>query len=213
MPKPKLGGVIQAKDVHYKGGGSFRAKYMAWAKVAQLLNEHANEWQFCLKFTEQGSPIWQAPDGTGYLQCYFKHEDGSETSINVFSVMNNRNDPIKYDQISSRDLTDSHRRALCQSAAMTFSLGYELWADEEITNVKVDLNPETQFRQPQTKTKDDLVEDLMSLLTEKIPDENKAKDWVSKKAELFDLKEEGAKLKQMTKTHLQECIKELKDAK
>ena len=41
-----------------------------------------------------------------------------------------------FDKVSCRTLTDSHRRALCANAAFTFSLGYELWAREEIEEAK-----------------------------------------------------------------------------
>jgi hypothetical protein len=46
--------------------------------------------------------------------------------------MDNRNNAIQFDKISARALTDAHRRALCACAAFTLSLGYELWAREEV---------------------------------------------------------------------------------
>jgi hypothetical protein len=46
--------------------------------------------------------------------------------------MDNRNNAIQFDKISARALTDAHRRALCACAAFTLSLGYELWAKEEV---------------------------------------------------------------------------------
>jgi hypothetical protein len=48
--------------------------------------------------------------------------------------MGNRNEPIAFDKVSARTLSDTHRRALCAAAAFTFGLGYELWAKEEIEN-------------------------------------------------------------------------------
>ena len=43
-----------------------------------------------------------------------------------------RREPVQFDKISARALTDAHRRALCACAAYTLSLGYELWAKEEV---------------------------------------------------------------------------------
>jgi len=215
MTRPNLESHVVSKDVNTKKGG-YEAKYMAWAKVAQIINVHANQWQFCLKFSDDGNPVWKAPDGTGYLQCYFQHDDGQTTSINVFSIMDYKNSPIKYEKISARDLTDSHRRALCQTAALSFSLGWELWADKEISDEKesgekVELRPEPHLDQPKLKTKDDLIEHLMTLITQKMDDET-AKAWVQNKAETYKIRGEGSKLKQMSDIHLHECIKELNNA-
>ena len=42
--------------------------------------------------------------------------------------MDHRNNAIPYEKISARDITDTQRRGMCMAAAMTFGLGYELWA-------------------------------------------------------------------------------------
>lgn len=138
MNKPDLSGVIEAKDVNTiqiptKNGGSYKAKYMAWAKIKQLLNKHADGWDFHLSFYQDGQHVWPAPDGTGYLMCHFIGPDNEETSDFPFPIMDNRNMPVKIENISARTLTDSHRRALCASACFHFSLGFQLWCDEEIS--------------------------------------------------------------------------------
>ncbi len=38
---PQLAGVITLSDVKQKGTGSYAADYIAWAKVMQLINQHA----------------------------------------------------------------------------------------------------------------------------------------------------------------------------
>ena len=131
MKRPNLSNEIEQKDVHDKGGGSFKAKYTPWAKTAQILNEKAPDWTFCLE-TDGGNPVWKAPNGTGFLQCYFRNDDGTATSLFPFAVMDNRNMPKKYETITARDLTDSHRRSLCAASCFFFSLGHHLWSGEEI---------------------------------------------------------------------------------
>ena len=131
MKIPNLAGVIKKSDVHQKGGGSFKANYVAWAKTSQLLREHAPGWQFHLEMSAQGY-VHLAPDGTGYLLCGFTNPEGHATSKFPFPIMDNRNMPIPGERISARAITDSHRRALCAAAAFHFGLAYELWADEEI---------------------------------------------------------------------------------
>ncbi len=130
MTVPYLAGVIEAKDVKEKGTG-FRAKYMAWAKVAQLFNEHCKGWTFHLRPSEQGHLLWSAPNGA-YLLCYFKDPSGKEYSDFPYAVMDNRNNAIPIDRITARDVADSSRRGFCAACCNQFSLGFQLWAQEEI---------------------------------------------------------------------------------
>lgn len=210
MPRPNLSGTIQKKDVHEKGGGKFKAKYMAWAKIAQLLNDKAPEWTYCLE-TDGGNPVWKAPNGTGYLQGYFRNDDGTCTSLFPFSIMNNMNQAIKYEAIGAREITDSHRRSLCAASAFFFSLGFELWADEEISDEKIDIVPECQLKQPAKPSKDETIEKIMVLLNSKKKDDE-AKQWVAEKAKLYNVTGSGSKLKQMSDVHLQEMLRELNNA-
>ncbi len=136
MTIPNLAGVIKKDDIYQKGGGSFKASYVAWAKTSQLLREHAPGWSFHLA-AKDGNYVWQAPDGTGYLMCYFAvdrehREKHGNMPLFPFPIMDNRNMPVKLEKISSRIFTDSHRRALCACACFTFGLAFEIWADEEV---------------------------------------------------------------------------------
>tara|TARA_R100000742_G_C4273396_1_gene92936 strand:+ start:311 stop:1036 length:726 start_codon:yes stop_codon:yes gene_type:complete len=130
MTVPYLAGVIEAKDIKEKGTG-FKAKYMAWAKVAQLFNEHCKGWTFHLRPSKEGHLLWEAPLGA-YLLCYFKDPSGKEYSDFPYAVMDNRNNAIPVQKITARDISDSARRAFPAACAMQFSLGFELWAQEEI---------------------------------------------------------------------------------
>jgi len=162
MTIPNLGGVIKAEDVFEKGSGSYTASYVAWAKTSQLLRDHAPGWGFHLE-PKNEEYVWKAPDGSGYLMCYFRsNEEETRTSLFPFPIMDNRNNPIQCEKISARALTDSHRRALCACAAFTFGLAYELWAKEEIESLGVT---------PVTKAKTEPVKsDLKTVFLKKLKD-------------------------------------------
>lgn len=134
---PNLQGVIDKDDVFKKGA----ADYVSWARIANYLHQKAPGWQFALRSTIDGSLVWQAPDGTGYLVGMFVGPDAVSTEDFPYAITDNRNMPIPYDKISARALCDSHRRAMCAAAAFFFSLGYELWAREEIAAAQADDEP------------------------------------------------------------------------
>ena len=140
---PNLAGVIKTTDIYKK----MKFDYVAWAKTAQILREHAPGWQFCLdKFTsenELSSYIFKAPDGTGFLMGYFENIDtGVKTTLFPFAITDNANKPILLDKISSVNFQNSHRRCLCACACFTFGLAYELWAKIEIDEAKQEPPPE-----------------------------------------------------------------------
>lgn len=130
---PQLGGVISPDDISTKGSGSYAADYVNWAKIAHLLHVHAPGWQFTLSSAPDGSHVWRAPDGSGYLVGYFTNGD-QVTADFPQACMDNRNNPIPFERITARTLTDTHRRCLCTAAAFAFGLGYELWARVEVEN-------------------------------------------------------------------------------
>ena len=144
MERPNLENVIKHEDVYEKAG----RKYCKWSRIAYYLNNHAKGWNFQLKLNQESltSPsffdaVWKAPDGSGYLMCYFTDPQGGETGLFPYAIMDNRNNPIKIDRISARDVSDSHRRALAACAAFTFSLGYELWAFNEVASANETERP------------------------------------------------------------------------
>lgn len=156
MTYPNLAGVITKDDVYSKGTGSYAASYVAWARIANHLHTHAPGWEFHLKPSPDRDHIWKAPDGTGYLVGYFTGPEDQATADFPFPVMDNRNNAIQFDKISARALTDAHRRALCACAAYTLSLGYELWAKEEVSEAGVSIAapaPVEVKSKPATKTK------------------------------------------------------------
>ena len=148
---PNLAGVIKTTDIYKK----MKFDYVAWAKTAQILREHAPGWQFCLdkSTSEEGisSYIFQAPDGSGFLMGYFEHIDTSvKTTLFPFAITDNANKPLT--TISAVNFQNSHRRCLCACACFTFGLAYELWAQIEIDEAK-QVTPEPKKGITRTPTK------------------------------------------------------------
>ena len=148
---PNLAGVIKTTDIYKK----MKFDYVAWAKTAQILREHAPGWQFCLdkSTSEEGisSYIFQAPDGSGFLMGYFEHIDTNvKTTLFPFAITDNANRPLS--KISSVNFQNSHRRCLCACACFTFGLAYELWAQIEIDEAK-QVAPEPKKGITRTPTK------------------------------------------------------------
>ena len=165
MTIPNLGGVIKAEDVFEKGSGSYTASYVAWAKTSQLLREHAPGWGFYLAAKDE-EYVWKAPDGSGYLMCFFENGE-QRTPLFPFPIMDNRNNPIPCEKISARAFTDSHRRALCACAAFTFGLAYELWAKEEIESLgATPVKPSTKAKTEPVKS------DLKTVFLKKLKEPN-----------------------------------------
>ena len=148
---PNLAGVITLSDVKQKGTGSYAADYIPWAKVTQLLNQHANGWVPELTRDNHGGFIHAAPNGTGFLCIRFTNADYAiDTPDWPYAITDNRNNPIPLEKISARDIADSHRRGICSAAAAFFALGYELWAREEVAaalSESFETQPETQLQQ------------------------------------------------------------------
>ena len=150
---PNLAGVIKTTDIYKK----MKFDYVAWAKTAQILREHAPGWQFCLdkSTSEEGisSYIFQAPDGSGFLMGYFEHIDtGVKTTLFPFAITDNANKPLT--TISAVNFQNSHRRCLCACACFTFGLAYELWAQIEIEDAKKEeALPEKEDRIKRTPSK------------------------------------------------------------
>ena len=206
---PNLAGVIKTTDIYKK----MKFDYVAWAKTAQILREHAPGWQFCLDKSsveeEISSYIFKAPDGTGFLMGYFENIDtGIKTALFPFAITDNANRPIPLDKISSVHFQNSHRRCLCACACFTFGLAYELWAQIEIDEAKQSPPPpkvgtsETPTRPNQqlapvsekAKTDPPISRDAKAILLEKLQnlhesDPDKMKELVELFREKFGIKD------------------------
>ena len=148
QPFPNLSNVITTDDVSQKGTGSYKADYVNWCRVSKLLLDYCPGWQFHLAHYVDNSHVWKAPNGTGYVVGYFSGPNGERTPDFPQAVMDNRNNPVAYEKVTARDVTDTHRRALAACSAFTFGLAWQLWAREEVEDP---MRPEES--KPATKAK------------------------------------------------------------
>ena len=159
---PCLDDVITTDDLETKGEGKFAPSYVNWCKTAQLLRKHAAGWQFELRTTldpdGHDTHVFRAPDGSGYLVGFFRAPTGSgfldtpdfpQAIMDARPVLNpdgtaklnkwnkpmmDANASIPWDEITARDVTDTHRRCMCTAAAAHFGLAWQIWAKEEVEN-------------------------------------------------------------------------------
>jgi len=130
MPEsiPNLAGVATKDLVETIGAGSFKASYINWARTFNLLHQHAPGWYLDMMTTPDGGHVFRAPGNGGYLMLRLCHVDGTMLPPVPQAIMDNRNASIPFEKISSRDITDTHRRGGCLCLAMTSGLAHELWA-------------------------------------------------------------------------------------
>ena len=216
---PNLAGVIEIKDVHQLPTG-FKAKYMAWAKVASIFNEKCPGWTHHTKMNEQdGTPLFDAPDGSMYFIFYFQDPEGNKFSDFIYPIMGNNKKALDRDSIDAREISDSQRRGFVAHCAFQFSLGYELWAKEEIEDNEPHLKvvPKTEHKPEPIKknqySSEELVSMIMNELNIKMKDDEQKKLWVLAKAGQYKITGNGSKLQQMTVLQLKNCLKELEDGK
>lgn len=124
---PDLSGVATKDLVEQIGGGNFKASYINWSRTMNLMRKHAPGWLPETIVADGGGLVHESPVG-GYLLIRYRHVSGFVTPEVPQAVMNHRNNSIALADITSRDVTDTHRRGCCLVAAMQFGLGYELWA-------------------------------------------------------------------------------------
>lgn len=146
---PNLGDVITTDDVSKKGTGKYTADYVNWCRVAHLLQDNAPGWQFHLAHYVDSSHVWKAPNGTGYIVGYFSGPNGERTPDFPQAVMDFKNNPVPYENITARDVTDTHRRALASCAAFTFGLAWQLWAREQVEDPMRGNEPAAPVEKPQ----------------------------------------------------------------
>lgn len=129
---PNLKGLVTKDMVRTIGSGSYAATYTPWSKIAELLNENAPGWLPELIPAGDGTVLHRAPKG-GYLLIRFRNiESGTVTPAYIQAVQDNRHKSIPYEQIDSRDVSDTSRRGFALAAAAVFNLGIELWTRDEL---------------------------------------------------------------------------------
>ena len=154
MSIPDLSGLITKDDVNHINMGNRQIAYTSWAKITQLIKQNAPGWEFNLRQSESSNFVWSAPNGTGFFVCYFTSPEKEATADFPYPIMDHRNNPVKFSEISSRVLTDNHRRAFCACACFTFALAHEMWSQEEVRdtalkNAVTDTQPQQKLKQKQ----------------------------------------------------------------
>ena len=216
-----LAGVIEIKDVHQLPTG-FKAKYMAWAKVAAIFNKECPGWSHhCRLNPQDGHPLFDAPNGSLYFIFYFKVTEGNEYSDFIFPIMGNNKKALKRELVDAREISDTQRRGFVAHCAFQFSLGYELWAKEEIDDNKPHLQIVKNEEKPAQYKKVDkpkydknsLVDMIMNELNVKMTNDEQKKLWVIAKAKEYKIEGGGSKLQQMTVLQLRNCLQELENGR
>lgn len=129
---PNLKGLVTKDMVRTIGSGSYAATYTPWSKIAELLNENAPGWLPELVPAVDGTVLHRAPKG-GYLLIRFRNVVlDCVTPEYIQAVQDNRHKSIPYEQIDSRDISDTSRRGFALAAAAVFNLGIELWTRDKL---------------------------------------------------------------------------------
>ena len=129
---PNLAGIIDAEQIETIGSGKYQAAYVNWARTMHMMHTHAPGWLPFAEPATDGGLIHRSPAGC-YMMIGFRNMHTQAcTPLTPQAVMDHKNKAIPYDSITARDITDTHRRGLCQAAAMFFGLAYELWAKDDV---------------------------------------------------------------------------------
>lgn len=149
---PNLKGVATQDLVETIGTGRFQASYINWSRTMQLFRDNAAGWTVEAVFNPEGSMLHRAPAG-GFLLLRLRHFDGTKTPEVPQAVMDNRNKAIPFDDITARDITDTHRRGSCLVLAFQTGLAHELWAKMPLENgYQPIIEQVTQDSKSQTST-------------------------------------------------------------
>ena len=159
----------------------------------------------------------------------FAHPKAANASVPLFSedkfsdfiypIMGNNKKALNRDSIDAREISDTQRRGFVAHCAFQFSLGYELWAKEEIEDNEPHLKvvPKTEPKPEPIKknqySSEELVSMIMNELNLKMKDDEQKRLWVLSKANQYKLQGEGSKLQQMTVLQLRNCLQELENGK
>ena len=137
MSVPYLGGELKKGETEKKG----RFDYAAWAVICNKLNNREERWQPGIRFNPDGLP-YHICGNTAAVLIYFKeYETGKETPDWFYPITDHKNNPIFLDKLTSWDINNGHKRGICSAAAGFFSLGYEIWAKEELADMEVETTP------------------------------------------------------------------------
>jgi|TARA_R110000824_G_scaffold117171_5_gene269007 hypothetical protein len=133
MNLPNLSGIADPTNVETKGSGRFTAKYINWSRSLQDIRQNAPGWTPEILENFEGSDVWAAPDGSGYLKVRWVHTDGTQTVAIPHAIMDHSMKPIAGKSISSRDIADGFVRGACKAAAAIFGYAWQMWSDDPMS--------------------------------------------------------------------------------
>jgi hypothetical protein len=129
---PNLIGKVDKERVQTIGTGKYQATYLNWARTFNILRENNPDWLVECGPGCDGTLLHRAPVGA-YLMLRLRNiRTGQVTPYVPQAVMDNRNQSIQWDKISSRDITDTQRRGGCLLLAQQTGLASELWAKDPL---------------------------------------------------------------------------------
>lgn len=121
---------FDSKDIDEKPiGNGGKLSYLNWAVAWRAFRETFPEGKAWVEETPTGSPLWEI-NGYGFVKCGVE-ADGIRW-VEVFPIMDNRNEAIQIGDIDARDVNDSIQRGLTKAIAR-LGIGlyiYEGKADE-----------------------------------------------------------------------------------
>lgn len=171
---PNLAGVATSDLVESIGSGSYKADYINWSRTLQLFRQHAPGWFVELEIHPETGVLWHQPVGAN-LMLRLRHISGFATPSVPQAVMDYKNKSILLSDITSRHVTDTHRRGACLALNFFTGLAYELWAkidledpmktkivtDDEMQKVKTS-GMKTMVAEVQKEVKTDFRQDFIN---------------------------------------------------
>lgn len=119
----------------------------------ELMRQNAPGWlPEIVPHPETNATLWPSSVGAS-IMIRWVHISGQTTPGVMQAVMDNRNNSIPIERITSRDESDTFVRGICKSAALQFGLAYELWAKMPLESGYAPATESGTTTEPATATK------------------------------------------------------------
>ena len=147
---PSLGGTLLQRETESLPSGF---DYAAWATITHHLNtQDGDRWLAGFRTAESGA-AFHAVGESAEVRCYFKNmSSGVETPDWHFAITRHARGKgriaVPISQLDSLTLCNSMRRAICSAAAAFFDLGFELWAKQDLAELREEETDQTTTKAP-----------------------------------------------------------------
>ena len=129
---PYLGDTLKKSDTQQKGQFDFAS----WAVICDYLNKETGaRWLPGLRLSPDGKPYHVCGESAAVLIYFREMESGKETPDWIYNITDFRNKPIPLNKLTCADVHNAHKRGIPSAAAGFFSLGFELWAKKELSEI------------------------------------------------------------------------------